>query len=142
MTSTDVVCCDANLVVRLFTEPEAANVRAQWAEWLRVDTVLVAPPLLRYEVTNAIHRFGRAGKVPLAQTRLLLREALDVTIELRDVPGMHERALEFARQFDLPAAYDAHYLALSQILGCDFYTSDAKLHRGVERSLPWVRLIK
>lgn len=38
-------------------------------------------------------------------------------------------AFELVNQFNLPASYDAHYLALAQHLNCDFYTGDKRLSR-------------
>lgn len=39
------------------------------------------------------------------------------------------------------ATYDAHYLALADQLGAEFWTTDRKLVRAVQPSLPWVRLV-
>jgi predicted nucleic acid-binding protein len=63
-------------------------------------------------------------------------------IELHDETGLHQRAVEIAARFNLPAAYDAHYLALAERLGAGFYTGDARLARAVGGELPWVRLIQ
>jgi predicted nucleic acid-binding protein len=45
-------------------------------------------------------------------------------------------------RFSLPAAYDAHYLALAAQLGGEFWTADAKLAGVVQAELPWVRLVE
>ncbi len=36
-------------------------------------------------------------------------------------------------------SYDAHYLALAEHLGCEFWTADKRLHNAVHEKLPWVR---
>jgi predicted nucleic acid-binding protein len=50
--------------------------------------------------------------------------------------------LALAERFSLPAAYDAHYLALADWLGGEFWTADRKLVRAVEDELPWVRVVE
>ena len=46
-----------------------------------------------------------------------------------------------ADALDLPATYDAHYLALAEHLGCELWTDDQRLIRHVATSLPFVRWI-
>lgn len=53
--------------------------------------------------------------------------------------GLHHRAWERAYRFKQPAAYDAHYLALAEMLGCEFWTADRRLHNAVKDELPWVK---
>jgi predicted nucleic acid-binding protein len=52
---------------------------------------------------------------------------------------MHMLALDFADTYGLPAAYDAHYLALADLLDCEFWTDDRRLLQRVGRDLPFVR---
>ena len=67
--------------------------------------------------------------------------ALAREIELHAPPGLHQLALTLAADHDLPAAYDAHYLALSQLLGCEFWTDDQRLLQQVGDRLPYVRAL-
>lgn len=39
--------------------------------------------------------------------------------------------MQLARQFNLPAAYDAHYLALAERLEAELWTLDRKLFNAV-----------
>ena len=55
--------------------------------------------------------------------------------------NLHRTALTIAATYDLPAAYDAHYLALAQILGCDFWTGDGTLINTLRGRLAFVRWI-
>jgi predicted nucleic acid-binding protein len=54
---------------------------------------------------------------------------------------LHWRAMDLAERFSLPAVYDAHYLALAERLGGEFWTADRRLVEAVQGALPWVRLV-
>lgn len=47
--------------------------------------------------------------------------------------------MDFASRFAQPAAYDAHYLALAEREGCEYWTADQRLWNTVKAALPWVR---
>jgi len=75
----------------------------------------------------------------LFEAEKLLAEFLALPIEFHSPPGMHQLALRIADSYGLPAAYDAHYLALSQFLECEFWTDDKRLIRQVQGHRPTVR---
>lgn len=54
---------------------------------------------------------------------------------------MHDRALILASRSDLPATYDAHYLALAEELDCEFWTADKRLARATNGAFPWLHLV-
>ena len=56
----------------------------------------------------------------------LLEYLLASGIELRDEPDLHARALQVASKLSQGAVYDAHYLALADILGCEYWTADER----------------
>jgi predicted nucleic acid-binding protein len=97
--------------------------------------------LLRYEVTNALHRLRKAGETTEDETERAIRAALALPIRLHFDDALHSAALAFAARFSLPAAYDAHYLALADRLGAAFWTTDRRLANSVRPALPWVRLV-
>jgi predicted nucleic acid-binding protein len=47
-------------------------------------------------------------------------------------------AVYFAHRFGLPAAYDAHYLALAEREQCELWTADVRFLRAINGKLPWV----
>jgi hypothetical protein len=53
--------------------------------------------------------------------------------------GLHERAWEMANRFHRPQAYDGHYLALAEMLGCELWMADERLYNAVKDELPWVK---
>ena len=68
-----------------------------------------------------------------------LDDFLALPIEFHNPAGLHHRALAIAESHNLPATYDAHYLALAEYLSCELWTDDQRLLRRVGSSLPFVR---
>ncbi len=136
------LCVDANLVVRLVADPADTLVRKQWEQWDSGRRQLAAPTLLPYEVTNALYRYQTLGLLSATSVQLALKAALALPIRLYGDAEIHQRAVRLAERFSLPAAYDAHYLALAEWLGGEFWTADGRLAQSVQRALPWVQLVK
>jgi predicted nucleic acid-binding protein len=44
-----------------------------------------------------------------------------------------------ATRFNRPATYDAHYLALAEMMDCEFWTADERLFNAVRDELSWAR---
>ncbi len=137
-----LLCVDANLVFRRIAEPDNAAVQRLWLLWRQERRTFAAPRLLRYEVTNALHRAQQHGLFSPETAAAALRAVLTLPIRLHEEDGLHQRALELASRFRLAAAYDAHYLALAEQLGVDLWTADKRLARAVQDHLPWVRLVE
>ncbi len=140
MPKSSAICVDANLVLRFVARQEDEVITNLWHRWRIEERSFVAPMLLRYEVTNALHRLRRAGTLTDAGAHEALRSAIDLPIKLHADAELHDGALGFAARFDLPAAYDAHYLALADQLGVEFWTADRRLAHTVGPHLSWVRL--
>jgi len=136
------VCVDANLVVRLVADPGDNLVPTLWEQWDSENRLLCAPTLLYFEVTNALYRYQRANLMSPSSMRLALNAALSLPIRLYGEEKLHSLAIDFAERFSLPAAYDAHYLALAQHLSADFWTSDKRLIKAVQADLNWVHSVE
>ncbi len=138
------VCLDASFVVRMLVGPDPLAQRAEqlWAQWQRTGVAVVAPILQPFEITNALYRYAHTGTLPLDLVRSLLRAALDLDIHLYADPGLHLEALALARDFGLPATYDAHYLALARRLDAELWTADQRLAKTVAARFPRVRLLE
>ena len=137
--SSRAVCVDASLVGRLVADPADGVSRRLWEEWDSARRDIVAPGLLFYEVSNVLYRYARAGWIGKEAARLALSAALALPIRLIHAAEVHTRALEIAHRFSLPAAYDAHYLAVAEMLSGEFWTGDLKLAHVVSDDLPWVQ---
>jgi len=136
------LCVDASLVIRLVADPSDQSVRSLWEQWDLERRHLAAPTLLNYEVVNALHRYQTLGLMSAASVQQAFKAALALPIELQGGADLHWRALELANRFSLPAAYDAHYLAVAELLKGEFWTADGRLARAVKSSLPWVHVVR
>ncbi|MSP14026.1 MAG: PIN domain-containing protein [Chloroflexi bacterium] len=134
------ICVDANLVIRLVVKPQDMAIHQIWETWTRERHALVAPRLLLYEVTNVIYLSYKRQTLSATAARSALDTILALPIRIEDTPQIHILALEMAGRFKLSAAYDAHYLAVAQYLGAEFWTSDQRLFQAVQPILTWVKL--
>lgn len=141
MPGPSEVCVDANLVIGYAGIRKTAAAAELWKRWVRERPTMHAPVLLRYEVINGIHRMRAAGLLTTEDSGRALTRAFRLPIVLHNDDALHLRAFQLAHDHRLPATYDAHYLALAERLGVDFWTTDARLAKAVEERLPWVRLV-
>lgn len=131
MPSFPTIFVDANVVVEVLSATSPSSFGDLWDEWLRRRSVMTAPRLIRYELVNVINKSRRAKVISDATALDLMDAMLKLPIKLADTESMHIRALALAARFDLPATYDAHYLALAEELNCEFWTADKRLARAV-----------
>ena len=130
------VCVDASFVVAMFV-PERFSQAALtlWREWTLNDWQMIAPMLLRYEVTSALYRKALSGLITVADSREALQHFLTLDIKMADPPSLSLRAVEFTEKFQRPNTYDAHYLALAESQDCPFWTGDERLANSIGASL-------
>jgi predicted nucleic acid-binding protein len=137
--TNSLVCSDANLALKLVLhEHDSALVRALWETWHDQDVTVIAPTLWGYEVTSVIRKRVYRGQIPPDMEEESLAAAHQLPVHLLRPAGLHRRAWELARYFDLPASYDAHYLALAEMANCPFWTADKRLVNTVREKLDWV----
>jgi predicted nucleic acid-binding protein len=104
---------------------------------------IVAPTLLYYEVTNGLYRYQKAGILPAEAVEKALTAALALPIEQVANTELHARARDVAVKYNLPATYDAHYLALSEWMEIDLWTADARLVNALKPfRVKWVKGIE
>ena len=130
------------MVVRLVTDPADQVVSAMWSEWGSRRQPIAAPTLLPYEVTTALYCYQKLGYMTSEAAELVLEAALALPVRLYGDAELHKYARRLAERFSLPAAYDAHYLALAEWLNGEFWTTDSRLARVVQSTLPWVHLVQ
>ena len=68
---------------------------------------------------------------PRAKT--MLERLLKASVEIRTPDGLIQAAWKVADELGRAKTYDAHYVALAQLLKCRLVTIDERLLRGVAR---------
>lgn len=139
MNNSSTVCVDASIVIQRVVSNAAEDL---WETWTQSGVRLIAPTLLYYEVTNGLYRYLKAGIFSLETVEKTLRAAMALPIELVGEADLHQRAKDLAAKYNLPAAYDAHYLALAEPLEVELWTADARLFNAVQPfGIEWVKLV-
>jgi predicted nucleic acid-binding protein len=140
MANSPLVCVDASFVMRLLLGgPGGDKAEELWEEWAQGRVQAAAPGLIFYEITNALYRLGASASLAFEEITEILELALSLGINTISEDFLHRKALVFAGQYGLKATYDAHYLALAQSLGTDFWTADRRLVNAVADKLSWVK---
>jgi predicted nucleic acid-binding protein len=94
---------------------------------------LVAPPLMWSEARSTLHLGLLNGKVS-AEHAAVQHERLETCpVRRAKEPELGREAWSIAEQFGWGRTYDAEYVALAQILGCQLVTLDGALRRGTDR---------
>jgi predicted nucleic acid-binding protein len=138
----NMVIVDANIALKwILEESDSGVAQALLTEWINKEVALLAPALLAYEIANILHQQVRKGQITVEQAQRALRKILfsELELDFSQNSSLGIRALEFANEYGLPAAYDAHYLALAEREDCELWTADGRMWRAVQGKLPWVR---
>jgi predicted nucleic acid-binding protein len=133
------ICLDASLVASTVLPEGSASIRAEelTRQWIANGAEFVAPGLWAYEVVSLVFKAVARGRLPEQDGPQLLARLLRFPITLLGSP-IYERAYTLAVTHRLPAPYDAHYLAVAEAEGIEFWTGDKKLYDWVHGALPWV----
>lgn len=128
------VVVDASLAAKwLVNEVHTEKALALARSWARSGVQPVAPYLMPVEVANALFQRVTKGQVSLQIATRLLESLMDSGIELRGPAGLHSKALELASRLRQGAVYDAHYLALAEMLDCELWTADKRFYEAIRR---------
>ena len=138
---TDLVVVDASVVTKwLVDEDDSDRAHALLEAWDSEGIRPTAPGFLPAEVTNALHRRVVRRDLTLEEATVLLAR-LAARVELHQPTGIHARALQLASELGQGAAYDCHYLALAESLGCELWTADDRFHRAASPAFPFVHAL-
>ena len=143
MNAVGEVCIDASLAVKVVVaEPDSDKADALFAHFARQDTRLIAPAFFTVE-TDSILRQKVVVRKELTQEQAekSFAKLVSLPIQLISAPTQRERAWELASRLNFATVYDATYLALSELMGCEFWTADRRLFAGVRDSLLFVRCL-
>jgi predicted nucleic acid-binding protein len=132
---------DANLAVALvLATPYSVQAQALWERWSTEAVQVYAPDLWAYEVTSALRKAMSLTGMPLSEAETYLETLARLGVQLvPPTPELDRLALRWAGRLGQTVAYDAHYLALAEMLGCDFWTADRRL--AAAAGVSWVHWI-
>lgn len=134
------VCIDANLIIwTLVPFPLSDVAEALLEKWQREQTTLIAPALFAFEVTSSLRRLVYLEEITAGEGERAFEQFLKLDIRLSRQRGIYPLAWRLAKRFNRPRAYDAAYLALAQLRGCDFWTADERLYNAVRHEMEWVK---
>ena len=134
------ICVDASVALKLVLDEEDSDTtHALWASWVAAGLEIIAPCHLAFEVTSVIRNHVYRGEISAEAGQTAFEAIHAQGIDLVHPDTLHKRAWELAQQFNRPTAYDAYYLALGELAGCDVWTADRRLFHAVQDTLPWVR---
>lgn len=137
------ICVDASVAL-LWLAPDAETPAARrLRRYCNEQGVrMIAPPLLRAEVTSTIRRWLYSERIDEEYAREALRRSLRFPVELAsDSDGLHLRAFDIASKLGQTRAYDSLYLALAEFQKCDFWTADKRFVKAAQQDFPNVRFI-
>ena len=136
------VVVDASLAVKwLVEEDDSDKAHAILQSWVDQGMTRIAPYLMPFEVANALHRRVLRGEMNVVDSQRMIARLLESRLELRQPPNLHVRALQIASQLKQSAAYDAHYVALAESVGCELWTADERFYRAASPTVDNVRWV-
>lgn len=132
---------DANLAVALvLATPYSVQAQALWQRWSAEAVQVYAPDLWAYEVTSALRKAMSLTGMSLSEAEACLETLARLGVQLvPPTPELDRLALRWAGRLGQTVAYDAHYMALAETLGCDFWTADRRL--AAAAGVSWVHWI-
>jgi len=136
------VVIDASLAT-MWAVPETHSGRALALveRWVEENTRLLSPCLMLAEANNALYKRVLRGEMTLATAQAALQIILRFAVEIREEPGLQDRALALAHELRRPTTYDCQYLALAAHYGCELWTGDERLYNAVRGRFRWVRWV-
>lgn len=137
------VVIDASFALALALEESASmEVRRLVDEWVTRGEELYAPSLMGYELAGVLRSKVHRHLVLEADARAALDLLLALPISLLQTADLHVLAFEIAGELGLSTSYDAHYLALAEVLQADLWTLDERFADRARARYPSVRTVQ
>lgn len=136
------LCVDASIVVKWFIfEDLREQSIALLDECDALGVRTIAPDHIYAEVSSTFRVLVYRKIISLESGQIALSMLKNAHIERFDTADLLSDAWRIASKYNLSTMYDAYYLALAELRGCDFWTADERFINSVP-GLPYVRNIK
>ena len=139
-----VVVIDANIgVAQAISLPYSEKASAYLKQWRSDRVRIFVPSLWWYEFVTGIRRAVFLGLLTHDQSLEILEQmALMDWEEVPPTSSLNRSTLFWAKRLDQSKTYDAHYLAVSEQVGAEFWTADERLYNSARQlRINWVRWI-
>jgi predicted nucleic acid-binding protein len=136
------ICVDASFVLKiLLDEPDSPRAVEHWSKWIADECEIVAPFHLLFEVVSVLRNNVYRKVITSEAGDKALAAFLAQDVVLLHPDRLIEQGWLLAARFNRPTVYDATYLALGELLGCEVWTADRRLYNAVGGALPWLKLL-
>lgn len=137
-----VRCVDASLIVAwLIPEQRSPSVVGAWELYARGQDQFIGPPSLYVEVISVIRRLAFRNLLTYKEATDLVTDFLSAGIFIQNPPQLYSRAYQLAARYSQSTIYDTCYLALAQLLSCEFLTLDKRFYNTVKEDFSYIRLV-
>ena len=135
------VVVDASVALKwVISEADTEDALGLWDRWQESAERVIAPPIFKPEVTNALHQGVRRRFLSRRDAIEGIR-LLTAAVDIVEPTSLYRRALILAGELALGSTYDALYLSLAESEGCDIWTADQRMYRLVHERFARVRLL-
>jgi predicted nucleic acid-binding protein len=119
------VCVDASLALKwLMPSQQDLSADSLLENWDQTGVEIVGPPLLNSEVTSAIRRNVYMGKLQPRQGEAAYQCFCELNVKIISSAVLTQIAWGLAKKYNRPRTYEMQYLALAELLDCEFWTAD------------------
>jgi predicted nucleic acid-binding protein len=141
MNPVQEVCVDASIAVKVVvTEPDSDKADALFDEWANNGTRLIAPAFFDVETDSILRqKVMLRREMQPEQAEMAWAKLQNMPIQQLSVVGQRQRAWEISIDLGLATVYDATYLALAELRGCEFWTADERLLNRATGKLAFVK---
>lgn len=128
---------DASVALKwVLPEPDSAKAVALRDDFRNQIHELLAPDIFPVEITHALTRTERQGRIAIGESGQHLADILTTLPDLHPPLPLLPRACELSSAMRI-GVYDCLYLALAEREGCELVTADSKLVK-LQSSFPFV----
>ncbi len=136
------IVVDASIALRwVLRDEKEARADALLEQWITSHTEMLAPPLFLAEATNALYLSVKRDRLTLDEAQLALNTIMQLGVQITEPTDLYPHSLRLAATYRLSNAYDALYLALADIEGCELWTADQRLSANVQPRPSWFKFI-